>query len=71
MLGSTRKSSLKSIPHGLPGVASSMNLPNSGWKIGKGSAALQRSVMRKEASSWEVRERMLGESSSYFEPGTS
>ena len=30
MLGSTLSSSLNSMPHGFPGVASSMNLPNSG-----------------------------------------
>lgn len=30
MFGSTSRRSLKPMPHGLPGVASSMNLPNSG-----------------------------------------
>ena len=30
MLGSTSRRSLKPIPHGFPGVASSMNRPNSG-----------------------------------------
>ena len=34
MFGSTSRRSLNPIPHGLPGVASSINLPNSGWKIG-------------------------------------
>lgn len=34
---STISRSLKSIPHGFPGVASSMNRPNSGWNVGRGS----------------------------------
>lgn len=42
MLCSTSRRSLKPIPQGLPGVASSMNRPNSGWKIGSGSACLVR-----------------------------
>jgi hypothetical protein len=45
MLGSTSRRSLKPIPHGFPGVASSINLPNSGWKTGAGfSFALPWSV---------------------------
>lgn len=28
------------MPQGLPGVASNINRPNSGWKIGSGSASL-------------------------------
>lgn len=34
MSGSTLRRSLKPIPHGLPGVDSNINRPNSGWKIG-------------------------------------
>ena len=34
MFGSTSSRSLNPIPQGLPGVASNMNLPNSGWKTG-------------------------------------
>ena len=32
------------IPHGFPGVASSMNLPNSGWNVGAGRPCLHQSV---------------------------
>ena len=38
MFGSTSSRSLNPIPHGLPGVASSINLPNSGWNIGIASS---------------------------------
>lgn len=40
MFGSTSKRSFKPIPQGLPGVASSMKRPNSGWKMGNGSTSL-------------------------------
>src|SRR5690348_15957098 len=43
MFGSTSSRSLNPMPHGRPGVASSINLPNSGWNTGAGSAfALNR-----------------------------
>ena len=40
MFGSTSRRSLNPIPQGLPGVASSMNRPNSGWKTGSVSPSL-------------------------------
>lgn len=40
ILDSTFNRSLNPMPHGLPGVASSMNRPNSGWKCGGSSPAL-------------------------------
>ena len=45
MFGSTSSRSLKPMPHGFPGVASSINLPNSGWNTGAGlSFALPWSI---------------------------
>ena len=41
MLGSTASRSLKPMPHGFPGVASSMKRPNSGWKVGTVSSTLR------------------------------
>ena len=41
IFGSTSRRSLNPIPHGLPGVASNMNPPNSGWKTGSVSSSLQ------------------------------
>lgn len=50
MSGSTPSNSLNPIPQGLPGVASSMNLPNSGWKTGRGFDLfiLSRDIMTME-----------------------
>ena len=40
ILDSTLSKSLNPIPQGCPGVASNMNLPNSGWKCGGSSPSL-------------------------------
>ena len=54
MFGSTSSRSLKPMPQGFPGVASSMNLPNSGWNTGAGfSFALPWSVQ--DVQIWTVR----------------
>ena len=44
IFGSTSSKSLKPIPQGLPGVASNINRPNSGWKMGR-VVPLQKSAI--------------------------
>ena len=44
MLDSTSSKSLNPIPHGLPGVASSMKRPNSGWNIGRVLRRFRREI---------------------------
>ena len=52
ILDSTLSRSLKSIPHGLAGVASSINRPNSGWKWGGSPSSLRILSMVRPSVKW-------------------